>query len=56
MIGDRSVVKQAREQSQRVIGQRRIDERSLPVERFRSTATREAVSVKVRLDDFREEL
>jgi hypothetical protein len=49
-------VKQPREQSKRVIGQRRIDERSLPVERFRSAATREAVSVKVRLDDFREEL
>jgi hypothetical protein len=49
-------VRQPREQSNRVIGQRRIYEQSLPVERFRSTATREAVSVEVRLDDFREEL
>jgi hypothetical protein len=37
-----------------VIGQRRIDERPLPVEPFHSAATREAVSVKASLDDFRE--
>src|SRR5215469_2866734 len=37
-----------------MIGQRRVDERFLPVEGFRRTAAGEPVSVKVSLDDLRE--
>lgn len=55
MVGDRAVAKQPREQRECVIGKCRIHEGFLPVECFRSAATRQAVSVKVRLDDLREE-
>jgi hypothetical protein len=36
-----------------MIGQRRVDERLLPVERFRRTTARQTISVKFALDDFR---
>jgi hypothetical protein len=55
MTGDCPIAKQPREQGQRVIGQRRIDERLLPVKSFRRAAARQAISVQVSLDDFEEE-
>src|SRR5581483_11359418 len=55
VIRDRPVSKRASKQGESVIGQRRIDERFLPVEGFRCATTREAISVKIRLDHFGEE-
>lgn len=46
VIGDRSVAKQAREKGQRVIGQRRINERLLPVESFRRATAWQTISVQ----------
>ena len=38
-----AVPEEPRQQRQRVIGQRAVDERLLPLQRFQSTATRESV-------------
>lgn len=55
VIRDCPVAKQPRQQGQRMIGQRWIDERFLPVEGFRRAATGKAVFIKFALDDFRKE-
>ena len=44
-IRDRPVAKHPRQQSERVIGQRRIDERFLSVDGFRRTTAWQATSV-----------
>ena len=56
VIGNRPVAKHPRQQSERMIGQRRIDKRFLPVEGFRGATTRETISVNVGLDHFGEKV
>ena len=53
VIGDRPIAKHPRQQSEGMIGQRRIDERPLTVEGFRGATTREKISVNVRLGSLR---
>jgi hypothetical protein len=56
VIGDPPITKQSREQGQRVIGQRWINERFLPVEGFRRATAWQAISVQFALDNFGEKL